>query len=146
MRADATSSDRRGFLQAAGAALGALAMPSWALGIAARPSPGAQAAGRLAFSLRGLGPQLVAAGVIDPARFMQACARAGAPLTARSRAILTKGDDDALELDVSSAHFLLNFFWAVGLANANALLTRGPMMRYGMGNIPGYASTAGPDG
>ena len=135
---------RREFLQAAGcAALGALAMPSWAQLDAAQPLPGGQAAGRLAFSLGRLGPRLIAAGVIDPARFMEACARAGAPLTARSREILTEGGGGTVELDGANAHFLLSFFWAVGLANANALLTRGPMMRNGMGRIPGYASTGG---
>jgi hypothetical protein len=135
---------RREFLQAAGcAALGALAMPSWAQLDAAQPLPGGQAAGRLAFSLGRLGPRLIAAGVIDPARFREACARAGAPLTARSREILTEGGGGTVELDGANAHFLLNFFWAVGLANANALLTRGPMMRNGMGRIPGYASTGG---
>ncbi|MGE5338236.1 MAG: hypothetical protein ACM3PU_10425 [Gemmatimonadota bacterium] len=39
--------------------------------------------------------------------------------------------------------FLLNFFWAVGLANRNRLLTRGPMMQGGLSRISGYASTGG---
>jgi hypothetical protein len=147
MHANAISNDRRRlrreFLQIAGAALGTLAMPSWPQVVAAWPSPAGQAEGRIAFSLRGLGPRLIAAGVIDPTRFLEACARAGAPLTPRGRKTLTEGGVGTVELDGSNAHFLLNFFWAVGLANANALLTRGPMMRNGMGRIPGYASTGG---
>ena len=45
------------------------------------------------------------------------------------QAILTQGSDKAVVIDHSSAHFLLNFFWAVGLANRNAILLEGPESR-----------------
>ncbi len=43
----------------------------------------------------------------------------------------------------STAHFLLDFLWAAGLANRNRLLSHGPMARAGMLQIAGYASTGG---
>ena len=90
-----------------------------------------------------LGPQLVAAGAIDPSRFAQACASAGAPLDVDRLRILGTGSDRPIAFDASSAHFLLNLFWAVGLANANPILTRGPMVQNGFSRIAGYASTGG---
>jgi hypothetical protein len=38
---------------------------------------------------------------------------------------------------------LLNFFWAVGLANKNVILTEGPMVQNGDGKYENFASTGG---
>jgi hypothetical protein len=40
-------------------------------------------------------------------------------------------------------HFLLNLFWALGLANQNKILTEGPMVRNGRENVVNFASTGG---
>jgi hypothetical protein len=42
-----------------------------------------------------------------------------------------------------SSHFLLNLFWALGLANRSPLLEDGPMMSYSEGDIGRFASTGG---
>lgn len=42
-----------------------------------------------------------------------------------------------------NAHFLLNFFWAVGLVNKNSILTEGPMMQNSDGQVDRFASTGG---
>ena len=90
-----------------------------------------------------LGPQLLAAGAIEPSRFAQACASSGVPLDAERLRVLGTGSDTPIAFDTSSAHFLLNLFWAVGLANANPVLTRGPMVQNGLSRIASYASTGG---
>ena len=38
---------------------------------------------------------------------------------------------------------MLNFFWALGLTNQNAILTDGPMMSGGRDKVGGFASTGG---
>jgi hypothetical protein len=46
-------------------------------------------------------------------------------------------------IDGDNSYFLLNIFWAVGLANQNPLLDEGPMKKYGDGRIGNFASTGG---
>lgn len=90
-----------------------------------------------------VGPRLLAAGAINLAQFGQVYAQAGQPLTEEQLAILTEGSAAPAVIDRENAYFLLNFFWALGLANENPLLTDGPMMRYGDGEIGRFASTGG---
>jgi hypothetical protein len=90
-----------------------------------------------------LGPRLLAAGAIDPARFSQAQANGGHPLTAEQRTILATGSATPITINAGNAAFLLNFFWAVGLTNHNPILTNGPMVQYSEGQIGGFASTGG---
>lgn len=90
-----------------------------------------------------LGPQLVKAGAIDLVAFTALYAESGAPLTAEQEAILTKGSDDPVVIDHTNAHFLLNFFWAVGLANRNPILLKGEIQANGPDQVENYASTGG---
>lgn len=90
-----------------------------------------------------LGPRLVEAGGIDVARFTAQYARAGQPLTAEQQAILAGTSTTPLRVEAANAYFLLNFFWALGLVNRNAVLTEGPITQYSEGNITGFASTGG---
>ncbi len=90
-----------------------------------------------------LGPQLVAAGVINPKTFARALQQGGHPLSPEQETILRKGSTTQIVLNKENAHFLLDFFWALGLANRNALLTEGPMMQAGEGQIGRFASTGG---
>jgi hypothetical protein len=87
------------------------------------------------------GPRLVAAGAIDPRRFIAAMRGSGQPFDESLAGLLTKGG--GVELDRSSAYFLLNFLWAAGLSNRNPILARGPMFATGMARIAGFASTGG---
>lgn len=90
-----------------------------------------------------LGPALIKAGAIDLDAFLAIYTDGGKPLSAEQQAILTQGSDKAIVIDRSSAHFLLNFFWAVGLANRNAILLDGPIQDKGADTVGQYASTGG---
>jgi hypothetical protein len=62
-----------------------------------------------------IGPQVLAAGGIDLDRFLKVYEKANQPLTTEQLSILTEGSDSAIVINKENAHFLLNFFWAVGL-------------------------------
>jgi hypothetical protein len=90
-----------------------------------------------------LGPQLIEAGVIDYDAFMNVMSTSGDAISNRQIDILKKGGNEQIVITAENAHFLLNFFWAVGLANRNSILTEGPMVQYSNGRIEGFASTGG---
>jgi len=90
-----------------------------------------------------LGPQLLAAGAIDYDRFVQLYQQSGRPLSPTQLNLLKEGSEAPIVMGFQNAHFLLNFFWALGLANNNPILTEGPMMQYGAENIGRFASTGG---
>jgi hypothetical protein len=92
---------------------------------------------------RNVGPQLVAAGVIDEAQFIRLYQQAGKPLTPDQTQILQQDADQPVVITQQNAYFLLNFFWALGLANQNPLLTTGPLQQRSGGQIEGFASTGG---
>lgn len=88
-------------------------------------------------------PKLVAAGVINYSTFLKLYQEIGSPLTENQIDILTKGSDVTVVLNKENQHFLLNLFWALGLANQNKILTDGPMMSKGKANVVNFASTGG---
>ena len=88
-------------------------------------------------------PQLIKGGAIDLPAFLAVYANGGKPLPEAEQAILTKGSDDKIVIDGSNAHFLLNFFWAVGLANRNDILLKGAIQENGADQVGNYASTGG---
>jgi len=90
-----------------------------------------------------LGPRMIEAGVIDFDSFAAVFENAEAPLTASQIKILQQGSDEKIVISPENAHFLLNFFWAVGLANENKILTEGPMVQRSDGKIENFASTGG---
>lgn len=90
-----------------------------------------------------LGPQLVKAGAIDLRAFTALYANSGNPLSAQQQAILTKGSSAPIIIDHANSHFLLNLFWAVGLANRNAILLEGPIQDNGPERVEYFASTGG---
>ncbi len=90
-----------------------------------------------------LGPRMIEAGAIDAEAFAAVYERAGAPLTALQQEILLQGSTQPIVVDRENAHFLLNFFWALGLVNRNPILEKGPMMVYAEGQIERFASTGG---
>jgi hypothetical protein len=97
----------------------------------------------LSISYGDLGPQLIASGVIDYDAFAKIYQSSGNSLSAEQIDILQKGGDQEIVINAHNAHFLLNFFWAVGLANKNTILTEGPMVGHSDGQIEGFASTGG---
>lgn len=90
-----------------------------------------------------LGPRMLAMGVIDKDKFVNVYEKSGQPLTDEQIQILTQGSKQKLRVTRDNAHFLLNFFWAAGLGNKSRILTEGDMVKYGNGQVGGFASTGG---
>jgi len=85
--------------------------------------------------------QLVEGGVLDLDKFKVAAQAAGMPLTPEQVSLLTEGSDDRIHVDASSAYFLLDVLWALGLANQNPVLTDGPLSQGDQ--VGSFASTGG---
>lgn len=98
---------------------------------------------RLGVSYADLGPHLVDSGAIDFNLFVERYEKGGAPLDDLQLKILSERVDEPIKIDLDNAHFLLNFFWALGLTNKNPILEEGPMMEYSEGDISRFASTGG---
>lgn len=91
-----------------------------------------------------LGPKMVAMGVIDADKFKSTYAKFNQPLTREQEDILQKGSTEKIKITRDNSYFLLNFFWAVGLANKSTILEEGDMMKYGGKQGAGnFASTGG---
>ncbi len=97
----------------------------------------------LAVSYGDLGPRLIEGGAIDYEAFAALYANSANPLTDEQVNILKHGSHETIVITAENAHFLLNFFWAVGLANRNPILTDGALMQYSDGQIERFASTGG---
>ena len=87
-------------------------------------------------------PRLVEAGVIDVAKFQETALRAGAPLTEDQLRLLREPSDEKLRIDRSNTYFVLNVLWAVGLADASDVISKGPLAQAGPDKAR-LASTAG---
>lgn len=96
----------------------------------------------LPMRLGDIGPQMVAAGVIDKDKFL-APYRDGSPQRDFAERLLTTNVDEALVITQENSGVLLNFLWAFGLANKNRILTEGPMMDSKYGGAGRFASTGG---
>ncbi len=97
----------------------------------------------LSISYGNLGPQLLASGVIDYDAFAAIYQNAGRALTVEQIEALKNGSDQEIVINSQNAYYLLNFFWAVGLANRNTILTEGPMIQNSGGKFENFASTGG---
>ncbi len=90
-----------------------------------------------------LGPKMIKSGVIDLEKFKQTYEKSAQPLTKEQLEILTKGSNKKIKIDRDNSYFLLNFFWAAGLANRSKALTEGDIVKYGEGQVGNFASTGG---
>jgi len=92
-----------------------------------------------------LGPKMIALGVIDLEKFKAAYSASGLDLDQEQLAILTKGSDAKIKITSLNSKFLLNFFWAVGLANKTKILDEGEMVQQqgGRKGAGSFASTGG---
>lgn len=90
-----------------------------------------------------IGPQMLEMGVIDLDKFKQTYEKSGQPLTAEQLGILTNGSNKKIRITPDNSYFLLNFFWAFGLANKTKILEEGDMVKYGEGQVGNFASTGG---
>ncbi|MCK6585063.1 MAG: hypothetical protein L6Q49_18355, partial [Anaerolineales bacterium] len=82
-------------------------------------------------------------GVIDYEAFAAIYTNSGNPLSDAQIEILKHGGDEQIVITAENAHFLLNYFWAVGLANKNPILIEGPIVQNSGGQIERFASTGG---
>lgn len=98
---------------------------------------------RLPLRYGDLGPRMIGSGIIDYDAFAAIYENGGNPLTPAQVEILKRGSDEPIVIAPENAHFLLNFFWAVGLVNRNPILTEGAMVQYSEGRIERFASTGG---
>ncbi|MBI2595009.1 MAG: hypothetical protein HYW38_01990 [Candidatus Colwellbacteria bacterium] len=84
-----------------------------------------------------VGPKLVSSGMIDVAKLEEATGG----LSEEERAIL-KGDyQGEIKIGEAESYFLLNTFWALGLAQKSQVLSQGPMGNYE--DVAYLASTGG---
>jgi len=91
-----------------------------------------------------IGPSMLQMGVIDLDKFKQTYKKSGQPLTPEQLDILTKGSNKKIRITSDNSYFLLNFFWAFGLANQSKILTEGEMIKYGgIKGAGNFASTGG---
>jgi hypothetical protein len=97
----------------------------------------------LPISYGDLGPRLLEGGVISYDAFAAIYENSSNPLSAEQTEILKNGSDEEIVINADNSHFLLNFFWAVGLANKNSILTDGPIVQNSGGQIARFASTGG---
>ncbi len=90
-----------------------------------------------------IGPLMLQMGVIDLDQFKQTYEKSGQPLTPEQLDILTKDSNKKIRITSDNSYFLLNFFWAFGLANKTKILEEGDMIKYGEGQVGNFASTGG---
>ena len=90
-----------------------------------------------------LGSEMVTLGVIDAGKLEQVYTARGG-LSEEDRRILSGADNGKLKITAQNSGFLLNMFWALGLANKNEILEKGSMMDKKYGGDPSkFASTGG---
>ena len=91
-----------------------------------------------------IGPKMIEMGVIDEKKFKDTYDQSGQPLSQENLDILTKGANKKIKISSENSYFLLNFFWAFGLANQTKILTEGEMVKSGgIEGAGGFASTGG---
>lgn len=89
-----------------------------------------------------LGAKLVSAGVIDADKFKTIYEQKGL-FTDEYKNLLLGQNDSKLKITKDNAGYLLNLFWALGLANKNPILDAGEMKDARYGGAQNFASTAG---
>lgn len=89
-----------------------------------------------------LGKQMVDNGVIDKDQFEALYIQRGG-LTEEEKQLLYGAGNGELKMTPQNANYLLNLFWAFGLANKNPILEQGPMTNPDYGGAAVFASTGG---
>lgn len=87
-----------------------------------------------------LGKKLVEAGAIDKAKFEASVA--GDADGKFGMKYMDGSSDDNISISEKNSHFVVNFFWALGLTNKSKVLDEGPMKTSG-NPTEKFASTAG---
>jgi hypothetical protein len=98
---------------------------------------------RIPVILGNIGSQLIEMGVINRTQFAQAHAEMRHPLSAEQMKVFDGTYAGKVFISEENSYFLLNFFWALGLANKNPILDSGLIQKYSNGEIEVFASTGG---
>lgn len=85
-----------------------------------------------------LGPKLISAGVIDEKKFMEAV-----NLNSDEEKILKEGTDEKIIINADNGQFVVDFLWAIGLAQKSNAYTEGPMGQEYKKDVGNFASTGG---
>src|SRR3989344_1344265 len=88
------------------------------------------------------GRELVDVGVIDENKFETIYNQRGT-FTAEYKNLLLGQNDGKLKMTMDNAGYLLNLFWALGLASKNPILDSGEMVDATYGGAENFASTGG---
>ncbi|MBI5817245.1 MAG: hypothetical protein HZB09_02350 [Candidatus Yonathbacteria bacterium] len=89
-----------------------------------------------------LGARMIAAGVIDRAKFEALYAARGG-MNANDKQFLEDNMKGNIVVTQENAGFILNLLWALGLGNKNAILEKGQMSDPKFGGAGRFASTGG---
>lgn len=89
-----------------------------------------------------LGARMIAAGVIDRAKFEAIYAGRGG-MSGNEKQFLENNMKGNIVVTQENAGFILNLFWALGLGNKNVILEKGQMMDPRFGGAGRFASTGG---
>lgn len=89
-----------------------------------------------------LGSRLASVGAIDAGMF-QALYDERGEFTEEYRALLLDTSEGRLQMTKENSGYLLNLFWALGLASKNPILDSGEIMDKRYGGAQNFASTAG---
>lgn len=89
-----------------------------------------------------LGVKLVDAGVIDADKFKALYQQRG-QLTNEDKNLLVGINNGKIKITKENSGYILNLFWALGLANKNEILEKGEMMDPQYGGAGKFASTGG---
>lgn len=92
----------------------------------------------LSVSWGDLGPRLIKSGVIDLKKFEQAV-----KLTDEQRKILVEGSSEKMKIDTANSQFVVDFLWAVGLAQKSVVYDEGPLGKEYKKDAGNFASTGG---
>lgn len=91
-----------------------------------------------------LGPKMLSMGVIDYDKFKATYEKSGQKIPAELDGILKNTVNKKVRITRDNSYFLLNFFWAVGLANKSKILDEGEIVKYGgLKEAGNFASTGG---
>ena len=89
-----------------------------------------------------LGKKLVSTGAIDGEKW-SALYEKGNKLTGEYKNLLLGNDNRKIRITKENSGYLLNLFWALGLANKNPILESGEMTNHAYGGAQNFASTGG---
>ena len=85
-----------------------------------------------------LGPQLIAAGVIDEKKFTETV-----NLNSDEEKILKEGSDSKVHIDADNGQFVVDLLWAIGLAQKSIVYDEGPLGKEYKNEQGNFASTGG---